>query len=219
MASDIRVDLIAGFRSSGKTTLLNRMATRLWQGERVLLMLNESGNTRPADSLPAGRAVEEWEGGCLCCTAGALLEQKLLQLAEQFRPDRMAGDLAETACISDVRPAFATVGSGTFRVEHVIYVLNAQTFDRKWALSGKLMARQLQDSLAVWLNHAESAGEALLARIRAAAMENNPHGIVADSRESVADWYPQSTLYPRFSFAPGCTRGKGSPFRITSARD
>ena len=98
MGSNIKIDLISGFRGSGKTTLLDQMARELWPNERVVLLQNEQGKTKLArETLPENCTVVKWQGGCLCCTAAALLEQALWELAEQHRPDRIVIELAETS--------------------------------------------------------------------------------------------------------------------------
>ena len=45
MASEHKIpfDLIAGFRGSGKTTLIRAMMETLWPKERVVFLLNECG--------------------------------------------------------------------------------------------------------------------------------------------------------------------------------
>ena len=148
------VDLIAGFRGSGKTTLIRAMTGSLWQGERVVFLLNERGKAR-LDGLD--RPVVEWQGGCICCTASSMLEQAMEELLAQYRPDRLVLELAETARLADAKGLFDQPGS-EFRVEHMTFVLNGADFPRRWALSQRFLEGQFQESPAVLLNGAESSG-------------------------------------------------------------
>lgn len=158
MASEYKtpVDLIAGFRGSGKTTLIRAMAGSLWQGERVVFLLNERGKAR-LNGLD--RPVVEWQGGCICCTASSMLEQAMADLLAEYRPERLVLELAETARLADAKALFDQPGSG-LRVEHLIYVLNGIDFPRRWALSQRFLEGQLQESPAVLLNSAETSGGA-----------------------------------------------------------
>ena len=198
MGSDIKIDLISGFRGSGKTTLLGQMACKLWPDERVVLLQNEQGKTKLSrENLPENCVSVEWQGGCLCCTAAALLEQALWGLAEQHRPDRIVIELAETSRLADLKASLEMAGQGAFQIEHIIYVLRADTFARKWDLSGDFAARQLRESPAVWLTHGEETDAAVLAQIRAAVEESGPRCAVVDSARGVEELYRKSRIYKK----------------------
>ncbi|MGM9608434.1 MAG: GTP-binding protein [Oscillospiraceae bacterium] len=195
MGSEVKLDLISGFRGSGKTTLLGQMARGLWSDERVVLLQNEQGKRKLArETLPENCAAVEWQGGCLCCTAAALLEQALWELAEQYRPGRIVIELAETSRLADLK---ASLGMAGHQIEHIIYVLRADTFAQRWDLSGDFAARQLRESPAVWLTHGEEADTAALDRIRAAVSESNPRCAVVDSAHGVEELYRKSRVYKR----------------------
>lgn len=198
MESEVRIDLISGFRGSGKTTLLGQMARELWPDERVVLLQNEQGKEKLSrETLPENCAAAEWQGGCLCCTAAALLEQALWELTETYRPGRMVIELAETFRLADLKASLEMAGQGAFQIEHIIYVLRADTFERKWDLSGDFAARQLRESPAVWLTHGEEAAAAALDRIRAAVSESNPRCAVVDSARGVEELYRKSRVHKK----------------------
>lgn len=184
----IPVDLIAGFRGSGKTTLIRAMAGSLWQGERVVFLLNERGKAR-LDGLD--RPVVEWQGGCICCAASSMLEQAMTELLAQYRPDRLVLELAETARLADAKALFDQPGSG-FRVEHIVFVLNGDDFSRRWALSQRFLEGQLQESPAILLNSAETSGGAdALAAIEIAA----PRCTVFKAPADTAELYRASRVF------------------------
>lgn len=198
MGSDIKIDLVSGFGGAGKTTLLGRMACKLWPGERVVLLQNEQGKTKLSrETLPENCVSVEWQGGCLCCTAAALLEQALWELTEQHGPDRIVIELAETSRLADLKASLETAGQGAFLIEHIIYVLRADTFERKWDLSGDFSARQLRESPAVWLTHAEEVDTAVLAQICAVVSESSPRCAVIDSGRGVEELYRKSRVYKK----------------------
>ena len=61
--------LVTGFLGSGKTTLISRLMTRNWAGERVAIVVNDLGMV----SVDAQRMADtasgllELPGGCVCC--------------------------------------------------------------------------------------------------------------------------------------------------------
>lgn len=190
MASEYKtsVNLIAGFRGSGKTTLIRAMAGSLWQGERVVFLLNERGKAR-LDGID--RPVVEWQGGCICCTASSMLEQAMAELLAGNQPDRLVLELAETARLADARALFDQPDS-RLQVEHMIFVLNGADFPRRWVLSQRFLEGQLQESPAVLLNSAEaSCGAEALAAIETAA----PRCTVFKAPADTAELYRASRVF------------------------
>lgn len=184
----IPVDLIAGFRGSGKTTLIRAMGSTLWSGDRVVFLLNERGRTR-LDGLDW--PVVEWQGGCICCTASSMLEQAMAELLAQYRPDRLVLELAETARLADAKALFNQPVSG-FRVEHLIFVLSGIDFPQRWAMSQRFLEGQLQESAAILLNGAESpGGRSALSAIEAVA----PRCAVFSAPADVAELYRAARMF------------------------
>lgn len=51
----VKADIICGFRGSGKTTLITKMAKEIWEGELVVFLQNKSGReTLSREALPSG---------------------------------------------------------------------------------------------------------------------------------------------------------------------
>lgn len=202
MASEIKtpVDLVAGFRGSGKTTLIRSMAETLWTGERVVFLLNERGRAS-LDGL--GLTVVEWQGGCICCTASSMLEQAMAELLAKYRPDRLVLELAETARLTDAKSLFDGPSS-ELRVEHIIFALSGKDFPRRWALSQQFLERQMRESRAVLLSGAETdGGEEALTAIENAA----PRCAAFRTLDDVAELYRASRVFPEI----GLLRKAGAP--------
>ena len=76
--------LVTGFLGSGKTTLINRLMARNWEGERVAIVVNDLGTVsvdaqRMAD---AASGLLELPGGCVCCSIQIELSSGLEELLE-----------------------------------------------------------------------------------------------------------------------------------------
>ncbi len=201
MASErIPVDLIAGFRGSGKTTLIRAMAETLWPGERVVFLLNERGKVG-LDGL--GLPVVEWQGGCICCTAASMLEQAAADLLTRYSPGRLVVELAETARPADAKTLFDQSGSG-LRVEHIILVLNGADFPRRRALSQRFLEEQFRESPAVLLNGADTPGGA---EALSAIADTAPRCAVFQAPAEIAALYRASRVFRTV----GPARRRGAP--------
>lgn len=201
MASErVPVDLVSGFRGAGKTTLLQALSGLLWQNESVLFLQNERGRARLSPS-PARhlRFVEGWSGGCICCSAAVLFGQALADFAQQYRPDRVVIELAETARLSDVKTLFEQLGSG-YSLEHILYVLDALDFNRRWDLSRRFLERQLHESPALLLNKTEHTDAAHCQAIVHIAEEVSPKCAVFQGNTDLASLYQSGRIFRRIGF-------------------
>ena len=85
--------IITGFLGVGKTTAILNLLERLGGKEQVVVLINEWGQI----GLDAGvigsehptLAVREISGGCICCTAGAALQQTMTDILNDLKPDRI----------------------------------------------------------------------------------------------------------------------------------
>ena len=199
MASDspIPVDLISGFQGAGKTTLIQSLSECLWQDEFVLFLQNERG--KAALSPETGkRMVEEWQGGCICCSASALFEQTLRHMISQHHPDRVVIELAGTARLSDVKSLFSGLRE-LLALEHLIYVLSAVEFSRRWEQSQRFLEQQLRECPALLLTQTDCAGSAeeeILSLMR----ETAPRCMVFKGYDHLDALYNRSRVYSSLSF-------------------
>ena len=214
MASEpwVGVDLVAGFRNAGKTTLISALEETFWRNENTVFLQNEQGAASLTEiSRYEGHAVVQLLGGCLCCLAAVQLEQALMQAVDAFRPSRIVLELAETAGVEEVRGLFARLG-GAFRVEHILYVLNARDFPAKWELSQRFLERQFRACPAVMLNRTEHGGPASGEAITAVIQDINPQCAVFEGLDDLPAYYRKSRVFRQISFRTK-DPGKGRYFR------
>ncbi|MBX9581418.1 MAG: GTP-binding protein [Gemmataceae bacterium] len=88
------VNLITGFLGVGKTTAVIDLLHRRPPGERWAVLVNEAGAVGIDAALiegqgPAGVAVREVAGGCVCCATAPYLGVALHFLLVDERPDRL----------------------------------------------------------------------------------------------------------------------------------
>lgn len=93
MGSIVPVHIVAGFLGVGKTTSILNLMKKLEGKEHVAVIVNERGEVG-LDGIVMQSAdnkleIREVTGGCICCTAGPLFVQALLEILEKVRPDRI----------------------------------------------------------------------------------------------------------------------------------
>ncbi len=85
--------IISGFLGVGKTTAILNLLERLGEKEQIVVLINEWGQIGlDADVVGSEHptlTVKEISGGCICCTAGAALQQTMTDILTDLKPDRI----------------------------------------------------------------------------------------------------------------------------------
>lgn len=93
MKDRVPLHIITGFLGAGKTTTILSLFEMLGADERVAVVVNERGEVgldgAVLDGNRPGLEIREVAGGCICCTAGAAMDQALEELLEIVKPDRI----------------------------------------------------------------------------------------------------------------------------------
>lgn len=150
----IKIDIACGFRGSGKTTLIKRMAEEIWEGENIVFLQNESGHEKLSRvSESSGCQVIEVQKGCICCTGAQLMIQTILEVVKEYQPDRIILEAAETARIGSLRSMLSQEMEDTYQLDHVLYVCNIKNYHIKMLISGNYFENELRQAPVIFLNH------------------------------------------------------------------
>ncbi|MCI5698983.1 MAG: hypothetical protein MR308_01105 [Lachnospiraceae bacterium] len=180
----VKVDLVCGFRGSGKTTLIKKLAEKVWVGERIVFLQNEFGReTLSRMPLQSGWYVKMAQNGCLCCSGAGLLARTFLEIIEECQPDRIVMEAAETARIESLRTMFLQELAGICLPEHTLYICNMKTYRKKMLISGQFFENELKQAPVIFLNHCEELPEDDRNRIIQSLQEISPGSMVLEK-----DW-------------------------------
>ena len=99
-----KVDIISGFLGAGKTTLIKKLLSEAFQGDKLVLIENEFGEVSVDGGFlrESGVQVSELSSGCICCTLVGDFTEALKQVYAQYRPDRILIEPSGVAKLSDV---------------------------------------------------------------------------------------------------------------------
>ena len=164
----IPVDLIAGRKHSGKTTLINRLVTGPYGGEKVVVFTNETGDA----TYDATAHVQKVLGGCVCCTAQAALIGEIRNALWFEAPDRLVVELAGEASIREMLTMFSYLPD--CRLNQLIYVLNARKFRALATVMGPGFSGEIQAAPVLFLNRWQEISDGEREWIRSQVRTWNP---------------------------------------------
>ena len=102
--------LIAGFRGSGKTSLILKSVSRISErtGKKIAVIVNDFGNIGIDGKVMEkyGLKVHELPRGCICCTLGPNFLESVRTIQDLYHPDLV---LVEPSGIADPDAILATM--------------------------------------------------------------------------------------------------------------
>ncbi|MBP3873813.1 MAG: GTP-binding protein, partial [Lachnospiraceae bacterium] len=102
-----KIDIISGFLGAGKTTLIRKLISDVFAGQKVVLIENEFGEIGIDGGFlkEAGINITEMNSGCICCSLVGDFAQALKQVVEEFHPDHIIIEPSGVGKLSDIRSA------------------------------------------------------------------------------------------------------------------
>ena len=123
----IQVTVFSGFLGAGKTTLIKKLLADGYKGEKVVLIENEFGEIGIDGGFlkDAGIEITEMNSGCICCSLVGDFGKALVQVKEQFHPDRILIEPSGVGKLSDVVRAIENIGDPEMVVTGLVTVVDA----------------------------------------------------------------------------------------------
>ncbi len=108
-----KVDIVSGFLGAGKTTLIKKLVSQVYAGERLVLIENEFGEIGIDGGFlrEAGIQVTEMNSGCICCTLVGDFSVALKKVLQEYHPDRVLIEPSGVGKLSDVAKAVEGIHS------------------------------------------------------------------------------------------------------------
>ena len=106
-----KIDIFSGFLGAGKTTLIRKLISEAYQGEKLVLIENEFGEIAIDGGFlkDAGVEITEMNSGCICCTLVGDFTKALKKVMADYAPDRIIIEPSGVGKLSDVAKAVAGV--------------------------------------------------------------------------------------------------------------
>ena len=99
-----KIDIYSGFLGAGKTTLIKKMISEGYKGEKLVLIENEFGEIGIDGGFlqEAGINITEMNSGCICCSLVGDFGRALEQVINEYHPDRIIIEPSGVGKLSDV---------------------------------------------------------------------------------------------------------------------
>lgn len=123
-----KVDIISGFLGAGKTTLIKKLISEVYQGEQIVLIENEFGEIGIDGTFMNNNGIEitEINSGCICCSLVGDFEVSLKEVLARYHPDRIIIEPSGVGKLSDVIKAVDDVHSNELILDNYITVIDAK---------------------------------------------------------------------------------------------
>ena len=106
-----KVDVFSGFLGAGKTTLIKKLISDGYNGQKLVLIENEFGQIGIDGGFlkEAGIEITEMNSGCICCSLVGDFGTALKEVIDKFAPDRILIEPSGVGKLSDVVAAVEKV--------------------------------------------------------------------------------------------------------------
>ena len=106
-----KIDVYSGFLGAGKTTLIKKMISEAYKGQKLVLIENEFGEIGIDGGFlqDAGINITEMNSGCICCSLVGDFGKALEEVISKYNPDRVIIEPSGVGKLSDVLGAVEKV--------------------------------------------------------------------------------------------------------------
>ena len=170
-----KIDIYSGFLGAGKTTLIKKMISEAYQGQKLVLIENEFGEIGIDGGFlqDAGINITEMNSGCICCSLVGDFGKALTQVIEQYDPDRILIEPSGVGKLSDVIGAVNKVTSETVTLGYTVAVADAGKVKVYMKNFGEFYNNQIETASTIVLSRTDSIPQAKLDAAVAQLREHN----------------------------------------------
>ena len=106
-----KIDIFSGFLGAGKTTLIKKLISEAYAGQKLVLIENEFGEIGIDGGFlkDAGIEITEMNSGCICCSLVGDFREALKKVIDQYNPDRILIEPSGVGKLSDVTRAVMAI--------------------------------------------------------------------------------------------------------------
>ena len=154
-----KVDIFSGFLGAGKTTLIKKLISEAYKGEKLVLIENEFGDIAVDGGFmkEAGIQVNELNSGCICCTLFGDFQEALRMVIEQYQPDRILIEPSGVGKLGDIILAVQSVEG--VEVNSATAIVDASKAKMYMKNFGEFYADQITHAGAIVLSRTQSISD------------------------------------------------------------
>ena len=156
-----KIDIFSGFLGAGKTTLIKKLISEAYKGEKLVLIENEFGEIGIDGGFlkDAGIQITEMNSGCICCTLVGDFGTALKQVISQYHPDRILIEPSGVGKLSDVMVAVEKAVKGEAELGATVAVADATKVKLYMKNFGEFYNNQIETAGCIVLSRTQSVKE------------------------------------------------------------
>jgi len=160
-----KIDIFSGFLGAGKTTLIKKLITEAYAGEKLVLIENEFGEIGIDGGClsEAGIQINEMNSGCICCSLVGDFGKALSQVLTEYAPDRILIEPSGVGKLSDVIRAVQGIGSDDIALNSFTAVVDAKKCKVYMKNFGEFYNDQVENASCIVLSRTAGMDEKKLA--------------------------------------------------------
>ena len=174
-----KVDIYSGFLGAGKTTLIKKMISESYQGQKLVLIENEFGEIGIDGGFlaDAGINITEMNSGCICCSLVGDFSKALVKVLEEYNPDRVIIEPSGVGKLSDVIKAVENAGVGA-QLNCFTTVADVNKCKMYMKNFGEFYNDQIKHASAIVLSHTQTAKDEKIAECVALLRQHNESAVI-----------------------------------------
>ena len=160
-----KIDIISGFLGAGKTTLIKRLISEGYKGEKLVLIENEFGEIGIDGGFlqDAGIQITEMNSGCICCSLVGDFSKALKQVVADYSPDRILIEPSGVGKLSDVTKAVISADIDGVVLNSAVVVVDANKCKMYMKNFGEFFNDQISHAGCIFFSHTDKTTEHKLA--------------------------------------------------------
>ena len=170
-----KIDIFSGFLGAGKTTLIKKLISEGYKGQKLVLIENEFGEIGIDGSFlqDAGINITEMNSGCICCSLVGDFGKALTKVIAEYNPDRILIEPSGVGKLSDVIGAVNKVTNDQVTLGYTVAVADAGKVKVYMKNFGEFYNNQVETASTIVLSRTDSIPQAKLDAAVAMLREHN----------------------------------------------
>ena len=162
----IKIDIFSGFLGAGKTTLIKKLISEAFGGEKLVVIENEFGDIGIDGGFleSAGIQITEMNSGCICCSLVGDFGKALSEVIETYKPERIIIEPSGVGKLSDVIKAVEDLGLESIELNSAVAVVDAKKCKMYMKNFGEFFNNQIESAGTIVLSHTKGLSDDKLAK-------------------------------------------------------
>ncbi|MBR2461404.1 MAG: GTP-binding protein [Clostridia bacterium] len=175
-----KIDIFSGFLGAGKTTLIKKMISEAYVGEKLVLIENEFGDIGIDGGFleDAGITINEMNSGCICCSLVGDFGKALKKVIAEYAPERILIEPSGVGKLSDIIRAVQGLGIEGIVLNSFTTVCDANKCKMYIRNFGEFFLDQVDNAGTIVLSHTGGMSDAKIDAAVKLLREHNASAVI-----------------------------------------